>query len=93
MTLHNLGEFTLNRNGVRFCHQEESVRKSEDNTSVARTPRESALYDYVDDSCINQKVQPPPYIDIINENTDVELHSEEHVGDDIHRYESLQNYM
>ena len=75
------------------------MRKSEDNTSAGRTPRESALYDYVDDRCINQTVQPPPYIDIINENTEVvqppytKLNSEKPVGDDTHRYESLQNYM
>ena len=69
----------------------------EDNTNPARTSRESAHYDYVDNRCISQTVQPPPYIDIIDKNTEVvqppytELNSEKSVGDDSHQYKSLQN--
>ena len=45
------------------------MRKPEDNTIAARVSRESASYDYVDERCIKQTAQPPPYLDIISEET------------------------
>ena len=52
---------------MKFCHWEDLARKPEDDTPPVRTSRESAPYDYVDERCINQTVQPPPYLDVVSD--------------------------